>query len=102
MDSFRRAHNTLTRIVVCFLFACFFAVLPFMGINALFGGEYGTYLSWGIAAVLLLISIFSTISVVGHYLDGCQQSLDMLVQIGDQLESIFTAVNSNNGRDSDP
>lgn len=102
MDSFRRAHGALTRIVVCFLFACIIAVLPFMGINALFGGELGTYFCWGTAAVLLLVSIFSTISVVGHYLDGCQQSLNMLVQIGDQLESISTAVNRNNGREGEP
>ena len=101
MDSFRHAHGALTRIVVCFLFACIFAVLPFVGISRMFGREYGTYLCWGLAAVLMLISIFSTISVIGHYLDGCQESLNMLCQISDQLESISTAVNSNNSRDGE-
>lgn len=84
------------------MFACLFAVLPFMGINALFGGELGTYFCWGTAAVLLLISIFSTISVVGYYLDGCQASLDTLDRISKQLDSIFIAVNSKNGSGIDP
>ena len=91
MNSFNRARNALVRIVVCFIFALLFALMPFIGVNRLFdrlfGGEIGTYLMWGLAAILLLVSAFSTVSVVGHYLDGCGDVLDTLNDIKENMES---------------
>lgn len=83
----------------------YFAAAMF-GIVATLVYLYATSSS-GNSALLLLVfvialaaGLFIMVFVI-DFLNGCQQSLDTLNKISDQLEIIANAVNRNNGRDGE-
>ena len=98
MDSFRRAGTAVKRIVICFILAlvcvALVFIVPFQ--NLLGRPENATYVLFGLAGVLLLVSIFSTISVLLWYLEGCQESLDKLAKIEEHLRAIMWNYKSGN------
>lgn len=94
MKSFRSAKWAYCLSIV---FGIIAALFYFFSASA--RGGNGAILA--LVVVIALCAALLSIVFVMEFMNGCQQSLDTLNVISDQLEDILNAVNRNNGREDE-
>lgn len=88
MNPFYYAGKAVKRIVICFMLSLLCALIALVRPGYGYAWEIYTYVMFAVSGILLLVSIFSTISVALRYLEGCQHQLDILEKILDRLPEI--------------